>query len=85
VIKDLHPKAPIHYLIIPKKHVESLCTMETHDLPLMTHVMEMAHSLAQQLPDPASCRLIMNNGKDVGQSIFHTHVHFISGKKFSDF
>jgi histidine triad (HIT) family protein len=85
VINDIHPKAPTHYLIIPKKHVESLCTMDQEDLSLMTHAMQMAHTLAHHLPSPASCRLIMNNGKESGQSVFHAHIHFLSGKKFSDF
>lgn len=83
-IKDIQPKAPTHYLIFPKKHIESLCTMKNDDHAWMHHCLDMAHQLTKNLPQPASCRLVMNNGKESGQSVFHAHLHFLSGKKFTD-
>ena len=85
VIKDIAPKAPIHYLIIPKNHIESVAHMgEGHGADGLA-VLQMAQKLGKSLPGSQSFRLIMNNGVDAGQTVFHMHCHFISGKKLSDF
>lgn len=79
VIKDIHPKAPIHYLIIPKKHSKDLL-----DAPLssaLTHKLfvEIPKKLAQAA-GVESFNLVVNNGAGAGQVIFHLHVHFLAGK-----
>ena len=84
VIKDINPKAPIHYLIITKKHIHSLQQMAQTDAHLTTSLFLMAQHLAEKTPDN-SCRLIMNNGATSGQSVFHMHVHFLAGKIMTDF
>ena len=84
VIKDINPKAPVHYLIMPKKHIHSLQEMEQSDAHLTASLFMMAQQLAATLPDK-SCRLIMNNGKNSGQKVFHMHLHFLSGKTMTDF
>jgi len=85
VIQDLHPKAPIHYLIIPKKHIENIGVLEEADSRYVAKMMLMARKLAQNLSGSQSFRLLMNNGADAGQSVFHLHCHFLSGKKMIDF
>ncbi len=85
VIEDIHPKAPIHYLIIPKVHVESVQTLEQKDSHYVAGMMMMAKKLSEKLSGDRSFRLIMNNGSGVGQSVFHLHCHFLSGKKMTDF
>ncbi len=85
VIQDISPKAPVHYLIIPKKHVKDVASLQDTDTLIPAQIMLMARNLSQKLSGSQAFRLIMNNGSDAGQSVFHIHCHFISGKKMSDF
>lgn len=84
VIKDIAPKAPVHYLIIPKKHVKDVASMQAGDLPMMGQITAMAQKLASGLSGNGSFRLVTNNGEDAGQSVFHLHFHFLSGKRMLD-
>jgi histidine triad (HIT) family protein len=85
VIQDITPKAPIHYLILPKKHIENIGTIQPSDAPLMASLMFMAQELATTLPGHGSFRLISNNGAHSGQSVFHLHFHFLADKTMNDF
>lgn len=85
VIKDIAPKAPIHYLIIPKKHIVGIQTLESHDAPIMGSIALMAKELSSRLIGSSDFRLIENDGPDAGQSVFHLHMHFLSGQKMTDF
>lgn len=85
VIQDIAPKAPVHYLIIPKKHVRNVAELSDADEHIPAQMLMMARDLSKKLSGSQAFRLIMNNGSDVGQSVFHIHCHFISGKKMSDF
>jgi len=84
VIEDINPKAPVHYLIIPKKHVVSLHDITPGDAQLMSELLFMAQKCATTLPDPKAFGLIVNNGPEAGQSVMHLHCHFLSGKKMTD-
>lgn len=83
VIKDIHPKAPIHYLIIPKKHTEDLRSWSEQELLFAGKIFAVAQQLAQQ-HDNCAFRLVISNGYDAGQRVFHTHVHFLAGGKFHE-
>lgn len=85
VIQDIQPKAPIHYLIIPKKHVESVQSLEDADHMIATDLFAMARHLGSRMELDPAYRLIINTGRDAGQSVFHVHMHFLSGKKMLDF
>ena len=85
VIKDVNPKAPTHYLIIPKKHIVDLRDFSQEDKELAGDILLMAKELSNNLAHPGDFRLIANNGQSAGQSVLHFHLHFISGKKLSDF
>ncbi|MBP7854605.1 HIT domain-containing protein [Candidatus Babeliales bacterium] len=82
VIADIAPKAPVHYLIIPKKHVTDIRECDDVDQALLGNILLMAKTLSQNSGNQ-EFKLIANNGASVGQSVFHLHFHFLSGN--SDF
>jgi len=85
VIKDTAPKAPIHYLIIPKNHIKNIASLDSDTIKDAAGILQMAQQLSRDLLGSQSFRLVMNNGIDAGQTVFHLHCHFISGKQLSDF
>jgi histidine triad (HIT) family protein len=80
-IKDLYPVAPIHILIIPKKEIPDLQSVQPEDLPLLSEIGAVAQKLAKQFGIEKGYRLITNNGSEAGQVIFHLHFHLIGGRK----
>ena len=85
VVKDIAPKAPIHFLIIPKKHSKDITFLQDgEDVILAAKLIFTAKNLAKNLGGNGEFRLVANTGKSVGQSIFHTHFHFLSGKTLQD-
>ena len=78
---DLHPKAPIHVLIIPKQHVDCFQDVSTETMAGMTSFMqEVASKLGV---DETGYRLITNNGEDGGQEVNHLHFHMLGGGKIA--
>lgn len=85
VIKDRAPKAPVHYLIISKKHVVNIKELERDDVELAAHLLLTAKALSQTLPaNQQDFRLVSNNGKNAGQVIYHLHIHFLAGTVYTD-
>lgn len=84
VLKDIAPKAPIHYLIIPKKHIANLQTASDDDQILLGSMLLMSKELSKDLSSPQEYRLVSNNGPSVGQSVFHIHIHFMAGQRFAE-
>ncbi len=80
VIKDLHPIAPIHFLIIPKKKIKDLQSLEKEDLHIVAEIVSVAQQLAKQFGISDGYRLLTNNGTPAGQTIFHLHFHLIGGR-----
>lgn len=81
--KDIKPAAPVHILIIPRKHISSLAEAQEEDKDLLGHILLVANKLAQQLGLEGGFRLINNCGADGGQVIFHLHFHLIGGRKLN--
>ncbi len=81
VIKDLFPKAPVHLLIMPKKEIADLQSLEKEDLPLVAEIISVVQRLAKEHNLEEGYRLIVNNGPFAGQSVSHLHFHLIGGKR----
>ena len=78
---DIDPKAPIHVLIIPKTHIESVNALEREQDALLGHMFEVAKGLAQELGvKDTGYRLVTNIGADAGQSVPHLHLHLLGGR-----
>ena len=81
--KDINPQAPTHILIIPKKSIEKLSDAKIEDQVLLGHLMLVAGKIAEQLNLDNTFRIIINNGAGAGQSVFHLHLHLMSGRPLS--
>ena len=85
VIEDIAPKAPIHLLIIPKKLITKLSEAQKNDKDLLGHLMLVAKKVAKKMNIDDAFNIVINNGRDAGQTVFHLHIHLLAGKNFSDF
>ena len=82
---DIHPIAPTHLLIIPKKHIPSLAHLSEEDLPLIGHLVNIANQLARKEGiAEGGYRLVINCGEQGGQLVPHLHIHLIGGRRLSD-
>jgi histidine triad (HIT) family protein len=78
VIKDILPKAPIHYLIVPKEHYKDLLSIPESDSKIFSDIAKVAQDLGKETGD---FKLVLNNGFRAGQRVFHIHMHFLAGKE----
>jgi histidine triad (HIT) family protein len=80
--KDLYPKAPIHLLIIPKRHIESIASLESEDEAVVGHCVRVARLLAERLGyGERGYRVSCNTGPEGGQVVYHLHLHFTAGRR----
>ncbi len=80
---DINPQAPVHILIIPKKHIEKIEDINESDAPLIGKLFVVAKKLAKEFNLEDGYRLVINNGKKAGQAVFHIHLHLLGGRIFS--
>jgi len=80
--KDLDPQAPVHVLVIPKKHAASLLELQPEDNAIAAHILcEVIPALARKLGLAAGgFRVVVNTGEDGGQSVRHLHFHILGGR-----
>lgn len=79
--EDINPQAPIHALVIPKRHVESIQEVRSTETSLLGHLLLTCTRIAQEKGIAASgYRIVTNTGRDAGQSIFHLHFHVLGGR-----
>lgn len=78
--KDITPQAPVHILVIPKKPLPQLSAAESEDHALMGHLLLTAKRVAEQVGLDNGYRLVINNGPDGGQTVYHLHLHILGGR-----
>lgn len=81
VIRDINPQAPMHVLVIPREHLESLDDASQRDESLLGHLLRLGARVANdQGYAESGYRTVVNTGAGVGQSVFHLHVHVLAGR-----
>ena len=83
-INDINPQAPVHVLVIPRQNIPRLVDAQLNDQALLGHLMLVAGKLAEQLGVGGAFRLVVNNGAEAGQTVFHLHLHIIGGRAFAE-
>jgi histidine triad (HIT) family protein len=78
--RDVHPQAPVHVLLIPKKEIPSLADLTESDAPLAGHLVVVLAKLAAQLGLTGGYRVAVNCGPDAGQAVPHLHFHLLGGR-----
>ncbi|OHE89274.1 MAG: histidine triad nucleotide-binding protein [Verrucomicrobia bacterium RIFCSPLOWO2_12_FULL_64_8] len=81
VIHDIHPQAPVHLLIIPKKAIARVATAETADQAVLGHLLLTAQTVAKNLNLARGFRLVINSGPDALESVPHLHIHLLAGRQ----
>ncbi len=83
--KDVNPQMPIHILVVPKKHIESIVDLKKEDELLVGKIFTTINKIAVELGiDKTGFRVISNCGEDAGQTVKHLHFHILAGEKMSD-
>ena len=78
--RDISPQAPVHFLIIPKKHIVGPAFVEAEDEQLIGKMLRVGAKIAAELGITDGYRLVLNNGLDAGQTVFHLHLHVLGGR-----
>jgi histidine triad (HIT) family protein len=81
--RDVNPQAPVHILIIPKQPIAKIVDSQIEDREILGHLLFTAGEVARQEGCGDTFRLVINNGAEAGQTVFHLHVHLLSGRPFS--
>lgn len=83
---DINPVAPVHILVVPKKHYESILDIKDEEMEIVSHIHKVIKNLSQQGEfDKTGFRIINNCGEDGGQEVKHIHFHILAGKKLNHF
>ena len=78
---DINPAAPVHFLLVPKKHIKNLLVAEAEDTALLGRLLDKARKLAQELNcGENGARFVINAGRDGGQTVDHLHIHVLGGR-----
>lgn len=82
VFKDIHPQAPVHLIVIPKKEIPTLNDITEADEALLGHLFVVMAKVAKQLGLAGGYRIVTNCGPDAGQEVMHLHFHLLAGRSF---
>lgn len=78
---DINPLAPVHILIIPKKHIVNLADVTEADKDVLGHIHYVASNIAKEKGiDQTGFRIVSNHNKDAGQEVYHLHFHLVGGR-----
>lgn len=81
VLEDIYPKAPVHLLVIPRKHITSLNDYLEPDKLLLGHLLAIAARMAKEKGiDGTGFRTVINTNAEAGQTVFHLHIHVLGGR-----
>ena len=79
--EDINPQAPIHILVIPKKHISTLLELKSDDNELVGYMFQAANKIAKEKNiAERGFRLVMNCNRESGQTVFHIHLHLLGGR-----
>jgi len=82
--RDINPVAPVHILVIPKKVITGLEEAKGEDHAILGHLLIKATEIARtEGLEEGGYRVVINNGEEAGQSVFHLHLHLLGGRPFS--
>lgn len=80
--RDIAPQSPVHFLVIPKKHIKGPAAVEAGDERLMGKLMRVGSEVAGQ-EGVEQYRIVLNNGEQAGQTVFHLHMHVLGGRSLN--
>ena len=83
-IRDINPAAPIHVLVVPRRHEPTVGALAAASADDLTDVFRLAQQVAEQEGVEDAHRMVVNTGSDAGQTIFHAHVHVLAGARFTE-
>ena len=82
-IRDIHPQAPVHLLLVPKRPIPDVAALRPEDERLMGHLWLVVQRLAHELNLADGYRVVLNNGRHAGQEVPHLHFHILAGRGFT--
>lgn len=84
VFKDINPQAPVHLLLVPKKHIQSINDVSEKEEKFLSGVFRVIRQVAEKLGfEKTGYRTVINTGKSAGQEVLHIHFHILAGRKFN--
>jgi histidine triad (HIT) family protein len=81
-IEDIHPQSPVHLLVIPREHLVSLKDASPEHQDLLGRLLGVSARVARERGIESGFRVVINNGPQAGQSVFHLHIHVMGGRVF---
>jgi histidine triad (HIT) family protein len=82
VFEDINPQAPFHALIVPREHITALREMHPEHKELIGHILYVAKEIAMEKKLGEGFRVVVNDGAQAGQTVFHLHFHLLGGRTF---
>ncbi len=80
---DIAPTAPVHFLVIPKEHINSCGEINSENSAVVAHIFEVIAKLSKEMGMTDGFRVVSNCGENAGQTVHHLHFHVLSGREFT--